>query len=256
MKNLVVLISLSCGLLASNTGLAAEWGKTSVSVLKGNDFEVGEKSRTVFRVTQVSGLKYGDSYFFLDVTDPQPREKNNSRVTQLYGEWSPRMSLGKVFDFYDGKRFLRDLLISTNIEFGNNGFSSQRSRLMGLGVDLGVPMFDYFSVNFLMRDNLQLEGTTSQVSLNYGMHFPVGTSKLVYSSYFDFVLGDEGDEDDGAFAKSHWHSSHQVVADMGAFAGSGGSIYLGVEYQIWRSKYGIPEGPDEDNLQAVLKWDL
>lgn len=245
------------GLLFSSTIFAANWSETSLSYLRGSNFAElfgSDNNRSELTFEHASGYNYGDNFFWLDVTDPQ--SSKNSDDTELYGEWSPRVSLGKIFNKYDDKRFLQDILFAATLEFGNSG-SPTRSRLYGLGFDFKIPYFAFFQYNFYVRDNLDKTGTTLQSTIAYKMPINI-TPKLalVWSAYIDIVHGDEGKESDSSLSEAHWHTAQQLNLDLGNFWGKKDMIFTGFEFQHWSRKYGIKDAPVENNLKWMVKWIL
>lgn len=241
---------------------AANWSESSVTFLRGSNFsEVfgTDNNRSELTLDNASSLKYGDSFFWLDVTDFQ--SNSGSSDTELYGEWSPRLSFGKIFDMHNKERFVQDILIATTLEFGNSG-KPTRSRLYGLGLDLKIPHFTFFQYNFYIRDNLDKTGTTFQSTLAYKIlwkpQFIMDNLIISYAAYIDIIHGDEGTESDSTLAEAHWHTGQQLTVDLGALINSKyrNSFYTGFEYQYWNRKYGLKDGPVENNLKWMLRWVL
>ena len=51
------------------------------------------------------------------------------------------------------------------------------------------------------------------------------------------------------------NAAPQLLLDVGNLWGAEDRLYAGVEYQVWRNKFGI-EGADEDNPQLIVTWKL
>ncbi|WP_157765597.1 hypothetical protein [Halobacteriovorax marinus] len=231
---------------------AYEWSRTSLSYLNGSSFQLGDNNRVEYSFEHAGGWKYGDNFFWFDVTDPQ--SSNDSSKTAIYGEWAPRLSFGKIFGFYSDERFFKDVLLSTTFEHGKSGVAS-RARLIGLGTDLNIPLFKFFQVNFYVRDNLDAEGVSFQSTIAYNLPLDISDRlSLYYSAYIDIVIGDEGNRSDNSYKESHWHTAQQLAYDVGKMYGYADIAYLGVEYQYWNRKYGIEGGPVENNLKLLIKW--
>lgn len=250
MKILIKFVLICLTLTESLYGY--EWSRTSLSYLNGSSFQLGDNNRTEYSFEHAGGWKYGDNLFWFDVTDPQ--SSNDSSKTAVYGEWSPRLSFGKIFGFYNSERFITDVLLSTTFEHGRSS-SASRSRLIGAGVDLSIPYFEFFQVNLYVRDNLDAEGTSIQSTIAYNLPLNVSDRlSLYYSAYIDIVFGSEGSRLDSSFVTSHWHTAQQLAYDVGKMYGHEDIAYLGVEYQYWNRKYGIEGGPIENNLKLLIKW--
>ncbi len=250
MKVICKILFISCVLLQSS--YSYEWSRTSLSYLNGSSFKLGDNNRVEYTFEHAGAWKYGDNFFWFDVTDPQ--SSNDSSKTAIYGEWAPRLSFGKIFEFYSKDRFVKDVLLSTTFEHGKSTATS-RSRLIGAGVDLNLPLFQFFQVNFYVRDNLDAEGTSLQSTIAYNLPMNISEKlSFYYSAYIDIVFGSEGNRSDNTLVKSHWHTGQQLAYDVGKAYGHSDVIYLGAEYQYWNRKYGIEGGPVENNLKLLVKW--
>lgn len=231
---------------------AASWSETSVSYLNGSGYEVGTNHhRTILTYEHASGWNYGDHFIFIDVTNPLSRK--GSANTEVYGEWAPRFSMGKIFNFYNNERFVQDMLVVGNIEHGRSGVSS-RALLYGFGMDLNIPGFKYFKYSFMRRDNPDSEGTTFQSTFAWDLPIKISKVKLSFSGYLDIVHGSEGMESDFTLVESHLHTAPQLLLDLGHFFNNDDVLYSGIEYQYWNRKFGIKGGAVENNLQWMLKW--
>lgn len=250
MKQLMTLVML----LSVHATLAANWSNTSISFLRGNNFKLGTQSKTEVTLEHASAYNYGDNFFWFDITDPQNSSGENK--TEIYGEWSPRFSLGKIFGFYDENRFIKDVLQSNTIEWGRNTYNTAiNARLFGIGFDLNIPYFKFFQINFYLRDTLNKSGTSFQTTAAYLLPFSFSEKfQLSWGGYFDHVIGDEGSESDNTLGQGHFQSGQQLLLDVGNIWNSANTIFMGFEYQYWNRKYGIKGGPVENNLKYMAKW--
>lgn len=236
---------------------AANWSETSISYLRGsNSAQVfgSDNNRSELTIENASSFAYGDNFFWLDVTDPQSSKGSND--TELYGELSPRFSIGKIFNKHDSNRFVQDVLIASTLEFGNSG-KPNRSKLIGLGFDLKIPYFTFFQYNFYIRDNLDKDNSTFQSTLAYQMPINISSKILLtWSAYIDIVHGDEGKSSNSSLVTSHWHTGQQLNFDIGNLWGKSNFLLGGFEFQHWSRKYGIKNGVVENNLKWMFKWVL
>jgi hypothetical protein len=60
------LTALVCSILSSNCLAETLWSDVSASLLKGNNYQVGDNSRTVFTFEHAAGYSWGDSFLFID----------------------------------------------------------------------------------------------------------------------------------------------------------------------------------------------
>ncbi len=261
---------LKTGLVASLVVLsmaasAAQWSTTSLSYLNGNGFEYGDNNKDELSFEHASGFAYGDNFFFFDVTDAQAKDSNNY---EIYGEWAPRLSLGKIFGYYNRDRILQDVLLAGAMEFGsardlpvdanNTIHIATRTRLYGVGFDFKIPYFAFFNYNFYVRDNIDKEGTTFQSTITYLVPIKINDKfQFSWGAYIDYVHGEEGAKSTFDLAESHWHTAQQVLMDVGALWGKPGVLQAGMEYQYWNRKYGLSIGDDgavENNAKWMVKW--
>lgn len=250
LKIFVIAVSLTWGPIS----FSADWNTSSVMLLKGDNFMVGpDKSRTEMTYENAAGYKYGDTFFFVDITSPA-QSKDDERTSEMYGEWSPRFSLGKPLGWVTGDGILKDILFSNTFEFGNNNLGQSRTNLHGVAFDFNLAPFAFFQWNIYIRDNLDVPGTTTQSTFSYLLPFDFTDRwKFIYAAYIDIVHGDEG-EKDGVFVEAHSHSGQQFKLDLGNFYGAQGMIYTGIEYQVWKAKFGIKDGEEEYNVKYFLQW--
>ncbi len=244
----VLFISYSC--------IAAEWSQTSMSILRGHTFELGDNDVTEVTFENASAFKYGDLFMWFEVTDTQ-QGTDNTNSAAYYGEFSPRLSLGKIFKFQNSDRFIQDVLIANTFEFGRSSSGVSRARLYGIGFDLKIPYAAFFQANFYIKDNPDREGTTFQTTLAY--MFPVSFGERLsfqYAAYVDIIHGSEGDGSE--YTAPFAHTGQQFLYDLGANWGEKNKFFIGIEYQWWDRKYGIPapSGPIENVIKYMFKWNF
>lgn len=75
-----------------------------------------DKSASVVTLEHINGWKYGDNFFFVDITNAD--KSDEERSTSFYGEISPRISLSKVTGKDLSFGIVKDVLITTTAEFG------------------------------------------------------------------------------------------------------------------------------------------
>lgn len=215
---------------------AAEWSQTGAWLLHGDDFKPGPGDVTILRLEHASGWQYGDNYFFVDFLD---RGRGD---TTLYGEFAPRLSLGKMTGTDLSVGPVSDWLLAGAVNAGEDF----RAYLYGFGIDLSVPGFSYLQLNAYLRDDRALPGTSWQLTPVWHYPFSIGGLKFEFQGFIDFI-GGEGP------------AHHNIVAaprlwlDLGALWEAPGRVHVGFEYWYWRNKFGI-EGLDESVVQPSIRW--
>ncbi len=142
---------LGGGLLAASQAMAGDlllWQTNSLSYLYGKDFAVNPPIQQTVTFEHADRWKYGDNFLFIDSTYYNGEKDRNKGVHAYYGEFSPRLSFGKILD----RRFelgpIKDVLLAMTYE---NGEDDTEAYLIGPGFDLEVPGFNYVTLNFYRR---------------------------------------------------------------------------------------------------------
>lgn len=236
----ITCIALSSMLMATHVYAgAATFSTTNIQYLVGNNYELGDKSRSIVTVEHVNAWKYGDNFFFVDIQNPN-RTGTNSQ-TALYGEISPRFSLSALTGQPMSFGVVKDILITTTLEAGN-GF---HNNLYGVAVDLNI--LPVFQINYYIRNEISA-GTDlgSQLTLVWLAPFEAGPVSMVFEGFLDYAWGLSP-------SKDNIITGPRLLADVGKMWGAPGTLQAGVEYQIWRNKFGI-DGVNEDVPQLMVKW--
>ena len=244
------MIVLVLVIASSSAALAGIWSSTSMSYLYGSGYELASsEDASILTLEHASGWAYGDNFLFLDVFQPFAMD------TGLYFEWHPRFSSKKILG-NDGYGFVKDILVATEINVGSSWGSTNRAYLYGIGFDLDIPSFSFFSINFFMKDQFNRndfgegpfdrEMSTYQISPSWNIPFALGGTKWTFGGFLDYTGSD------GEFAASLL-TAPQLLLDVSDLMGSPGNLYLGVEYQYWSNKYGV-DGVDENVAQLMGKW--
>lgn len=218
---------------------AATFSTTNIQYLVGSQYELGDKTRSIITLEHADAWKYGDNFFFVDIENPNRTGTNNQ--TGFYGEISPRFSLGAMTGQPMTFGVVKDVLITTTLEAGN-GF---HNNLYGIAVDLNI--LPVFQINYYIRNEIGA-GTDlgSQLTLVWLAPFEAGPVSMVFEGFFDYAWGNKPKEDNIV-------TGPRLLADIGKLWGAPGTLQAGIEYQMWRNKFGI-DGVDENVPQAMVKW--
>ncbi|MCH2340548.1 outer membrane protein OmpK [Pseudomonas sp. NPDC047963] len=222
------------------------WQNNSLSYLYGKDFKIdaGEIQQTV-TFEHASGWSWGDMFLFVD--NKWYNGLSGEEGHTYYGEFSPRLSLGKLSGQDVSFGPVKDVLLAATYERGESSAGRpNQTYLLGPAVDLDVPGFDRLAINVYYR---KPDGTTRrasgqwQVTPTWAMTFPVGKSDILFDGFIDWVVNDAGSESSGDFMSKNLHINPQIKYDLGkALDGEPGKLYVGIEYDYWSDKYGIEDG--------------
>lgn len=224
------------------TNMASGHGQTSISILGGdgykNPYSGEEESFNTLTFEHFSSWSAGDNYFFFDVA------KFNDNETDPYGEWLPRLNVGKLLGKSLSWGPVKNVFISGEMDFG----AGYRSHYLGAGVDLAIPRAHYFNVNFLWGDRMDRLGETRQLNVSWSFEFHAGKLPVFLNGYLDYVMPD-GD------AESHLQTQPQLLVDISHLWGGHNKVLTGIEYQYWKNKNGM-DGVNESLPQWIVMWNL
>ncbi|MBU5611641.1 outer membrane protein OmpK [Geomonas azotofigens] len=216
------------------------WNETNIQTLWGGQFKnpfTGTKgTQSTITIEHANAWKYGDNFLFFDVTDA---EKDK---TGIYGELSPRLSLGKITGRDLSAPFVKDVLLAGTVEVGQ-GF---RNYLYGVGLSLNLPKFNFADLNVYVRNDPKQPGSTYQVTPCWQLPFTVGKANMIFEGFTD-IAGSEGNL---AF---NIDAQPRLLLDLGKFWDAPGSVFVGTEVIYWHNKFGV-SGVNEFAPQAMLKF--
>lgn len=223
---------------------SANWSSSNIQYLYGTHYNTGlggDDTRSIITLEHVNGWKYGDNFFFVDITNPN--REGDSTSTGLYGEFSPRLSLGAISGKDLSAGILKDVLITSTLEAGD-GFHNY---LYGLAADLNLPGFSFFQFNwYFVRDETAANDKGSQITLVWLVPFSLGSVDMAFEGFADYAYGFDKSE-------NNLIAGPRLLMDVGKYFDAPGTLQAGVEYQIWRNQFGV-DGQDEDVVQLMLKW--
>lgn len=247
-----VLLALAA--TSAHAGGTALWSTTNVEYLYSSHYNPifgTSKERSVVTLEHADGWKYGDNFFFIDVTNADREDDQGARAS-FYGELSPRLSFGKILGKDLSVGPFSDFLFTSTLEIPQyNGFpGTEQVYLYGLAADFKLPIqFAFLQLNFYRRDNqASAYGDGYQATLAWGIPIAAGPVLLSFEGFLDYAFDQKGLEDNII-------SAPRLLLDVGNFLGKPGCVQVGVEYQIWRNQFGVKD-EDEDAAQAMIKWIL
>lgn len=235
---------LALGALTSEsaTAGAATFSTTNIQYLYGTKYELGDETRSIITLEHVNAWKYGDNFFFVDITNPNRTGENTG--TEFYGEISPRLSLSALSGKQLSAGIVKDVLITTTMEVGDAG-AGFHNYLYGVAVDLNI--LPVAQINYYVRN--EINSTTelgSQITLVWLAPFSLGAVDVSFEGFFDYAWGNDPSEDNIV-------AGPRLLMDVGKFFGAPQTLQAGIEYQYWKNKFGIKD-VNENVPQAMVKW--
>lgn len=211
------------------------WQDFSVTGLYGENYELtAEPEQTTVTFEYAAKLHYGDVFAFADRTESDGQK-------DTYFEFSPRLSLGAVAGQPLAMGIVKDVLVSTTWEGGED----MNNYLYGVGVDLAIPYFQYFSANVYRANNDNVDDDW-QLTFTYGLPFKLANEEFLFDGFLDWSTKEETHA-----SEMNWTS--QLKWNVGQHISPDTRLYLGMEYSHWDNKYGV-ENQDERNVSALVKY--
>jgi nucleoside-specific outer membrane channel protein Tsx len=224
-----------------------QWQSNSLTYLYGQNFAVNPETQQTFTFEHADGWKYGDNFLFIDKIFYNGKGDSQVGDNTLYGELSPRLSLGKIFDRKFEFGPIKDVLLAMTYEFGEGDVESY---LIGPGFDLAIPGFDYFQLNFYQRhpDGDRPGNNVWQITPVWSYTIPVRGSDILIDGYMDWVV--DNDKNARGTYHANLHFNPQIKYDLGKAMNLGEKqLYVGIEYDYWSNKYGIENTHSFDTHQ-------
>ena len=248
-------IATACLVLATPAAAAGQaefhyqYGKLA------NPFSGAQENTSILTVQHATGWKFGDSFFFLDILNDGLQDGFNDK--DLYGEWYPTLSLGKV----SGKKFqlgpIRDISIIGGLNFGAD--ANVLKYLPGVRASWKVPGFAFLNTDVMayIDGNSGVAGggaprtsNSFTVDVNWALPFQLGSQSFLMGGHAEYV-GASTDEF-GYPVKGWVLAQPQLTWDLGAAFGAANHLLVGIEYQYWRNKLGVEK--DEYAPQLLVIW--
>ncbi|MDF7808415.1 DUF5020 family protein [Pontiellaceae bacterium B12219] len=257
MNRTLLSVLLCSATTLSFAGDFIQWQDTSLTGLYGTGFEVDPETQETLTIEYANGWKWGDFFWFNDLVYFNGDENGFGNKTSYYGEIAPRFSFNKMTGKDLSVAFVKDWLIATCYEYGHgvNGDDYGHNLLVGAGVDLDVPAFDFVQLNLYQRFDLKGDnGESLQLTAVWKYSTPVAKSTFIFDGFIDWVMNS-----DGSYEKN-LHICPQLKFDIGALCNmEGGKLLAGVEYDYWKNKYGIKDGnfgldTDQNAISGIVQY--
>ena len=215
---------------------------TSVTVLYGDDYELVEDGKlTTITLEHASTHDWGGVFFFVDRHNGEDNDEGRS-FKETYGELAPKF---KIASFDDS--FIKQVNFATQYEFGSNsGGFSQDNILVGVGVDLDVPIpgmkYASASLYHAFNDDTFSTADDQQITLTYGWE----KNNFVVDGYVDYSFNNDDKAD-------QLHINPQLKYNLQEVLGIDNRIEVGMEYSYWKNKFGV-DGVNQSVPSALVKF--
>lgn len=228
-------IALATAMTVAASAASAEtfFYDNSLTVLYGEEYEVGDSDRAVVTFEHFSAHSWGDIFVFADRLMDQGKDFDG---TETYIEVAPRF---KVSDFDGG--FVKNVYVATTWEMSE----FDDNLLLGLGTDFNVPGFQNLSLNAYQRFNDNGDDNF-QTTAVWGVPFAVAGQNFMFDGFWDWATGTSN----GTAASSNF--TYQLKWDAAQALGTDNKVYVGIEHAIWDNKFGIEHSAGFDTKENVV----
>jgi len=235
MKKLLIILLSIYNLHAFST--------TNIQLLYGNFndnsyvFDTQNGGKTTITLEHFRTFEYGDVFMFADYSIADDSYKYHDDKNNLYGEFSPRLSLSKLSSSDLSFLFVKDVFLAFQYNRSDDNYDAY---LYGLGANLEVAYFNNFGLN-VYKKNQNIGENNYQLSLNY-------TSEKFFN-----LVHLNGFTD---WTEYDFLSQNQLLFDI-AKPFKTHNLYFGVEWHFYRQK-PLPTNFNtkviSNTLQAMIKY--
>ena len=238
-----VLLSILLFCLNYQTAYAFDWTSSNIQQLYGRDFEFGDSERYTTTIEHANGWKYGQNFFFVDITD------RDDIGLEVYAEVYSYLSFNKISGKDLSFGLVKDISLLVGLNISNKPENDHFSAyLAGLSFDLSNKYFDYLQIDLAAYKSDDVKNKYGlQVTPVWSYPFKIASAKFKFRGFTDFRTGNTNNS--GNF---HILAQPQVLLDIGDLAGvKADTFFVGTEYSYWYNKFGV-KGVDESVVQAMV----
>ncbi len=228
-------------LMASPACLA--WQSTHLQLLHGVDYTLGSPERTLLTLEHARGNDAGDVYLFIDAVSR--RDIGQDYYGEIYGQLALSPMTGVSWAFGP----VREVSLSAGLNAGSEPKGDPfRAWLAGVSLDFSIPGLDLAQLDIHAYRDESVARTGWQVTPVWDSTFALGGQQFRFRGFADWTSGRAG-----AGRKPQLLTQPQFLWNLGKAMAAGQDVWLGIEYQYWRNKFGIP-GARETLPQVTLLW--
>ncbi|NQY27081.1 MAG: DUF5020 family protein [Piscirickettsiaceae bacterium] len=217
-----------------------DWTNNNIQLLHGNDFKLGDKTRSLLTFEHVNGWRYGENFLFIEFIN------RDDSSTEIYGEFYPRLSWSKISGQTPALAFIKDFSLVGGYNAGNLPKSDPyKAYLLGAGISFNVPRMDFFTLDIqaFKADNIRTTGI--QITPVWSVPFQVGSLHFLFKGYAEWQ------SEKATGGSSTLLTQPQLLLDVGQLLDQSNKFYAGIEYHYWHNKFGI-KGLTEKVPQAMI----
>lgn len=223
-----------------------QWQTNEVHYQYGGNFKTAYSGNNntqnahIFTLQHADGWKYGDNFFFVDLTESQFADFD------VYGEFYSNFSLGKITgnDFSAGA--ISDVGVIAGFNYAKN--AKVRKFLPGVRLAWNIPNFAFLNTDVtayiddsrgVAKGGAPKETTSFMVDVNWALPFSIGNHDFSIEGHIEYIDGRSNEF--GGDVSYHILGQPQFRYDLGkTLFDAAGHLFVGLEYQFWINKLGDP----------------
>lgn len=218
----------------------AGWQASNLQLLHGSDYILGSAHRSTLTLEHVRGGDLGDLFVFVDATH------RDDIGAEYYGEVYGQIGLSNLTGRAWRLGPIKDVSLSLGLNAGSEPESAPfRAWLAGVSLDFDVP-FQLLQLDIHGYRDESAPHVGVQITPAWDARFNVGAQEFRFRGFADWISGQAS-----ASGKAQLLTQPQLLWNLGKAAGMRDALWLGLEYQYWRNKYGVP-GAKESLPQLTL----
>ena len=223
-------------------GSFLDWSSNNIQLLQGNDFKLGDKTRTLLTFEHVNGWRYGDNFLFIELIN------RNDTSTEVYGEFYPRLSWSKIAGKTPSSLWIKDISLVAGFNGGNlPKHDPYKAYLLGGGLSFNLPHFNFFTLDLQAFKSDNVHTTGVQVTPVWSVPFQLGHFHFLFKGYAEWQ------SKKATGGSSTLLTQPQLLLDVGYLVSNHrDKFYMGIEYHYWHNKFGI-KGVTERIPQAMIQ---
>ena len=237
---------------------------TEIEYLYGDGFKNKDNpdsiEKSIISVHHSSNYGFFKQYGFIDFYMQNGHQgvgvKQDPDATGFYAEYYPTISLSKLAGLNLDNFFIKSINFTAGINYGRNdgdNYPVTQVALYGMSFDINVPV-GFLNISLLTYDDYSYSDKgnadsyiTYQFTPAWKFPFEVLGQRLEFAGYADFVGAK------GPGKVPYIGTQLQIRYDVGHLFGYDGKAFVGMEYHIFKNKFGI-KGLNEHVPQAMIVW--
>ena len=255
---LIALLAIAICTTPTDT-FAANWSKTQLHINHGdhtNPYSKQDARTSIYSLQHASSHDYGDNFFFIDYLDDDLVDGYQDR--DFYAEWYSNFSLTAM----TGRSFKYGMLQDAGLVMGVNiaGDPKVIKYLPGIKLNWDVPGFDFVSTTITgyfdnssgqKKGGAPAQNNAWMFDIAWGYPFTLGEQKFFFTGHMEYIGSRQNEF--GAYVND-WLLAQPILQwDLGhAIGHSSNTLFLGIEWQIWRNK--LSTSVNEWATQLHIAW--